>query len=200
MPEQGMRATSAAGSVRPIPGAWLRIPGTSPPDFGGSNDGLGRWSLYALPEVQITKEANYSDIQIFGRSSPIKTYAGSGYRRLATTFHLHSTNPQLKTYHMAFVRAVDSLLYPQYQGTFLPPPIAQFRCGSLISNKDLVLSNAGGYVNVVAMSVNYSLDPNIVHLGTMDLFPMYLSLQVNFDVVYQFNLLPGTNDVRRGAY
>jgi len=200
MPEQGMRATSAAGSVRPIPGAWLRIPGTSPPDTGGQGDGLGRWSLYAMPEVQVTKEANYSDIQILGRSSPIKTYAGSGYRRLATTFHLHSTNPQLKEYHIAFVRSVESLLYPEYRGTYLPPPIAQFRCGVLISNQDLVVANIGGYVNVVAMSVNYSIDPNIVMLGNVDLFPIYLALQVNFDVVYPFNLLPGSGDVVRGAH
>lgn len=200
MPEQGMRATSAAGSVRPIPGAWLRIPGTSPPDTGGTGDGLGRWSLYAMPEVQVTKEANYSDIQILGRSSPVKTYAGSGYRRLATTFHLHSTNPQLKEYHIAFTRAVESLLYPEYRGTYLPPPIAQFRCGTLISNQNLVIASIGGYVNVVAMSVNYSIDPNIVMLGNVDLFPMYLALQVNFDVVYPFNLLPGSGDVVRGAH
>jgi len=199
MPEQGMRAT-AAGSVRPIAGAWLRIPGTSPPDTGGSGDGLGRWSLYAMPEVQVTKEANYSDIQILGRSSPIKTYAGSGYRRLATTFHLHSTNPQLKDYHIAFVRAVESMLYPEYGGTYLPPPIGQFRCGVLISNQALVGAIAGGYVNVVATSLNYSIDPNIVMLGNVDLFPAYVALQVNFDVVYRFNDLPGAGDVIRGAH
>jgi hypothetical protein len=199
MPELGMKAT-AAGSVRPIPGAWMRIPGAVPPSFGGETDGLGRWSLYALPEIQVTKEANYSDIQILGRSSPIKTYAGSGYRRLAVTFHLHSTNENLKQYHIAFTRALESLLYPEYRGTYLPPPIAQFRCGELISNKDLVISGIGGYVNVVAMSVNYSLDPNIVHLGRNDLFPMYLGVQVNFDVVYPFNLLPGSGDVLRGAH
>jgi hypothetical protein len=58
----------------------------------------------------------------------------------------------------------------------------------------------GGYVNVVATSINYSLDPNIVMLGVNDLFPVYLSIQVNFDVVYQFNLLPGASDVVRGAH
>lgn len=199
MPEQGMRGTSAAGSIRPITGAWIRIPGAAPPSQGGRTDGLGRWSMYALPEVQVTKEANYSDIQILGRSSPIKTYAGSGYRRLAVTFHLHSTNEFMKEYHISFVRAIESLLYPEYRGTYLPPPIAQFRCGELISNTDLVIS-IGGYVNVVCMSVNYSLDPNIVHLGRDDLFPMYLGLQANFDVVYPFNLLPGSGDVRRGAH
>lgn len=199
MPELGMRAT-ASGSIRPIPGVWMRIPGASPPSFGGQTDGLGQWAMYALPEVQVTKEANYSDIQILGRSSPIKTYAGSGYRRLAVTFHLHSTNANLKQYHIAFVRAVESLLYPEYKGTYLPPPIAQFRYGTLISNTNLASLGIGGYVNVVAMSVNYSLDPNIVQLGAVDLFPMYLGLQVNFDVVYPFNLLPGSGDVLRGAH
>jgi hypothetical protein len=199
MPEKGMIAT-AAGSVRPISGTWMRIPGTSPPILGGDGDSFGKWAFYAVPEVQVTKEANYSDIQILGRSSPIKTYAGSGYRRLATTFHLHSTNPQLKRYHIAFVRALESLLYPEYKGTYLPPPIAQFRCGVLISNRALVDNGMGGYVNVVATSINYSLDPNIVMLGVNDLFPVYLSIQVNFDVVYQFNLLPGASDVVRGAH
>jgi hypothetical protein len=191
---EGLLATTADANVNSIPGVWLRIPNTKPPRDGGV------WRFKTLPEVQVQKDATYGDVTILGRSSPVKTYSGSGYRKLSVTFHLHSFSEADKNYNLLFIRALDSLLHPIYEDTYMPPPVAQFRCGNLVGQMSNASTSLGSYVHVICMNTSYTLDPSVVWIGRIDLFPVYISVQASFDIVYPFSELPGQKDVINGNY
>jgi hypothetical protein len=189
MPSNNQLSTSS-GRLSFVEGVSMRIPAA-----GG---GVREWQFVALPEVSDSKEAQYSDIPILGRSSPIPTFSHSGYRRLQIVFHLHSTSEELRKYHAQFIWAAASLVHPEYEQSYRPPRLAWFKCGTLIGGGSDRTS--GGYVRLLTDSVNYTLDPEQVWLDRSDLMPQYVSLSMAVRVVYNYRGLPGANKVLNGNW
>lgn len=166
------------------------------PNSGGQ--GFTDWQFVALPEVSDSKEAQYSDIPILGRSSPIPTFSHSGYRKFQIAFHLHSITDELKQYHVNFIRAVASLVHPEYNNSYRPPRLAWFKCGSLIGIP--TATGGRGYVRILAESYSYTMDPEYVWLDQLDLVPQYIALNINVRVVYSYARLPGADSVLGGVW
>lgn len=192
MPTNNNLATDKGGSGTPafIGGIGLAIPGSSAPS-------TGEWRFIALPEVSVSKQAVYSDIPIIGRSSPIASYAHSNYRRLQITFHLHSLSLFFQDYHLQFIRAVDSLVHPVYENTYSPPRLAMFKCGGLLAGTSI---EGGSYLRILVEDTSYTLSPDVVWYGDTSLIPQYMTLQLNARVIYNFQSLPGAQDVIGGKY
>lgn len=185
---ESISSTDGKGSLLPISidHAFLRMPGP-----GGS---LKTYAFYSLPEVSDSKNANYSDIQILGRSSPVKTYSGSDYRSLSVTFNLHGTSEERLLENLEFVRGIASLTHPQYENTYLPPPVAKLKIG------EMVRGPSGGGVDVICMNYSYDMSPEVVWVDKEKLIPLHIALRADFHVVYAFFNLPGSQDVIGGNY
>lgn len=180
MPVQQTLATTGTGLLNFIPGISFYIPGYE------------NFQFYALPNVEESKEAQYSDIPIQGRSNPVTTFSHSNYRRFNITFHLHSLSERMMQQNVRMIRGVASLVHPEYNNTYQPPRLCYFKCGALIGG-------AKGSVRCLVDSYSFPMDPDVPWLGA-DLIPLYVALQISARVAYSFTALPGADDVLGGNY
>ena len=199
MAQYNFLATDASHyNLTPLPDCWIQLPDSGLPD--------DKIELFALPEITDAKEAIYSDQTIQGRSSPVKTYSYSSNRTISLTMHLYVTQNTDILRNLSIIRAVSALAHPEYNNTYLPPRIAKLKCGRLLSD------DPGG-VNVILRSYEVTYETEVqwfyqdsiydksgvlVSAGTY--MPLHVSLPTQWDVVYDWQKLPGQQDVINGSY
>lgn len=181
-----LATTQTGGFLYPIYDCWIQL-GDRPQD---------RIDLYALPELQDSKQATYSDQPIQGRAAAVKTYSYSSNRTIGCTLHLYVTEQADIKRNLDIIRKIASLTHPEYQNTYLPPRVARMKCGKLLSE------DAAG-VPVVLKTYNVSYDTAMQWfydetIGTY--MPLHVQISTDWDVVYSWTSLPGAEDVIKGNY
>ncbi len=194
-----MIGTLPDGTIRPISGqgtsplgdldSWIFIPGARPTGQFTGGPGGGAWPIFALPDIDEDKDAQFADAEVLGRSSPIPSYKSSGYKQLNVTFHLHSTSKLMAEYNVRFIRAMRSFVYPQYENTYLPPYVGKFKCGPLWRGR------GGGGMNFLLS--NYSFGASSENVWP-DLIPVTIAFRCSMKIVYPYSQLPGAADVVMG--
>ena len=184
-----IRPIDAASTKPPFPetDAWIYLPGSKPTTPSAIQPSA--WPIYALPDIDEDKDASYSDAEVIGRSSPIPTYRASGYRSISVTFHLHSTNSNMAQFNVNFIRAIRSMVYPQYENTYLPPNVGKFKCGPLWRGQ------GGGGMNFILSNYSFGASSENVWPG---MIPVTIALRCSMKIVYPYSSLPGAHDVVEG--
>ncbi len=150
--------------------------------------------FYSLPEIHDSKSAQYGDQPIQGRSSTVKTYSYSSNRKISLSIHLYVTREDDIENNMAVIRNISALVHPQYDNTYLPPPIARLKCGTLFNDDD-----NGIPVVLMNYSINYPTEVQWFRYEKIYM-PLHVTIQTEWDVVYSWQNLPGYQDVLSGKY
>ena len=88
--------------------------------------------FHMIPDdVSDSMSANYDQQTIRGRSLPIKSYNDSGPRSISFTATLHSSYNQDNSITFT-VNKLRALVYPDYEGKRIYPPLCLIRIGDLI--------------------------------------------------------------------
>jgi hypothetical protein len=173
-----MKATSNDGSLREIPNCYVMIPGA------------GTVFLKSLPDISDSKTAQYSDETVIGRASPLKTFSHSSARSISMTMHFYTTGPKDAEDNLSFLRALESAVYPRDTGgggaPFIPPPVCQIRCGSLLSDEDPLC--------VILMQYNVKFPTNVAWDNQL-FTPAQFDIDTTWEVVYKSSDLPGQNRI-----
>lgn len=176
-------ATRNGGALNEIKGCYLKIPTFG--DFAETTIGFK-----ILPDIGDQKSANYTTDLIMGRSSPMKSYVASDERTISIAFHFIVSDYLDSYVNISTVRAIQAMVYPregdeQLKVPFIPPPVCQFKCGSLLSKDALCV-----------VLKNYSLKiPTDVAWDSDLLCPVKFDLDTNWDVVYSSADLPGAEKI-----
>ena len=127
-----------------------------------------------LPEISDAKQANYADVNVIGRSSPIKTFSHSANRVISIRLHFIVIEMTDFDENQEDVWALQSALYPREGSPYKPPPICAIKCGWLLSKTPLcvVLNN---------YSISY---PSNVAWNKTYMYPYYFQMQTSWHVVY----------------
>ena len=162
---------------------WIKIPifggGGARGDCKGGLSGVYCIVPRILPDISDTKKANYADVNVIGRSSPIKTFSHSANRVIGIKLHfLASIDSQGRdqniTSNLDDLRAIQSATYPRPGEPYQPPPVCAIKMGKLL-----------GESPVCAVLDTY----NVSYLSTVawhpDLIvPYYFQVQTTWHVVY----------------
>jgi len=93
-----------------------------------------------LPDITDSKNANYNNEPIIGRSFPLYTYAYSGDRIINIQFHFFIVDPGDAVINIGHLRAIESAVYPR-EGSgaapFAPPPVCTMECGELLGDSKI---------------------------------------------------------------
>lgn len=172
-----MRATNLDGSLREIEECWIRV-----------GDGSEIF-MRTLPDISDNKDAVYTDGTGQGRSSPMKSFSHSNPRVISWTVHLIVCKEEDKQYILATMRELQSAVYPTNNEPYAPPPICTLHCGSLLEYKD-------GETELCAImrSCNVKFPTDVVW-DDETLIPYKLDIDLQFEVVYDSNNLPYSNNI-----
>jgi len=126
------KATQPTGKLMPMSGFYVEIPIDTTQTV--------KIDIDNLPDISDSKTATYSSEGIIGRSSPLSTYSNSEPRSISLKLHLYVLEKADIKKNIRKIRAIQSATYPR-EGSggapFLPPPICQIKCGSLLSDDPL---------------------------------------------------------------
>lgn len=143
----------------------------------------------ALPDISDSKNADYGDTPIMGRSSPLKTYSYSSSRSISVQIHYFVRTEDDFEKNIEELRALESAVYPREGSSgapYLPPPICRIRCGDLLT--------PAGSLCVVLKSYSVRF-PTDVAWDKDSLVPYKFDVDTNWDVVYVTNDLPGQDRI-----
>jgi hypothetical protein len=174
-----MKATDPQGALVRIPNCAIYIPGCN------------TIFLDALPDISDTKDAEYSDENIPGRSFPLKTYAYSTNRAINMTLHFYILRPSDVSTRIDNLRAIESATYPR-DGSggntpFIPPPVCQLQCGRLLGDNPVCAV-------LKSYSVKYPIDVVWVEQDTAYL-PLKFDVETSWHVIYRSDQLPGQSKI-----
>ena len=194
------KSTSSGGSLIPIEDCYINISGYEIP-------------MYILPDISDGKSAEYSDTPVIGRSTPIKTFSNSGIRTISWTAYFmitqenmndnaimdsfspaRSIRSQTAETNLFYLRLVQSAVYPRSGGSaapYAPPPVCSIRCGKLLRE------NGDTCVILRSYSVKYPTD---VAWDERTKIPYKFSVDMQWEVVYSSENLPGQEKIMRGEY
>lgn len=145
--------------------------------------------LNNLPDISDSKQAQYNDEPIMGRSSPLKTYSHSTSRKISMGLHFYVTKPGDLETNMDYLRALESAVYPRngtaYDMPFLPPPICKLKCGPLLSS---------GY-DICAVLLSYSVKFDTRVAWSEGLVPFKMDVDTEWEVVYKSSDLPSQQNI-----
>lgn len=206
MAENFKATDSSTFNLTPLPDCWIMLPGS-----GFKDDKI---RLFALPEITDTKEAIYSDQTVQGRSSPVKTYSYSSNRTISLIMHLYVTQNSDIERNLKIIRAISALAHPEYNNTYLPPRVAKLKCGRLISDDPdganvILRSYEVTYETEVQWFWQDAIEPEQLPPGVFGppspgkqgtYMPLHVSIPTQWDVVYDWQKLPGHQDVIEGRY
>ena len=178
-----MRATPIGGPIQFIPNCLLRIPTTK------SERGVYEIGFKVLPEISDSKGASYADESPPARSFPLKTFSHGDNRSIGVKFTF-IVEEDIDAYrNLQDLRAIQSAVYPRggnVNQPYLPPPICQFKCGSLLS---------ASFLCMVMKNYSVSFPTNVAWYSSPEGYGNYVpyKFEVNcdFDVVYPSVAMPG---------
>jgi len=148
-----------------------------------------------LPDISDSKNANYNNEPIIGRSFPLYTYAYSGDRIINLQFHFFVVNPGDAVQNLRDLRLIQSAVYPRPgfgSAPYLPPPVCLLNCGSLLGDAPLcaVLQQYSvKFPTEVAWEVNTS----------QTFCPYRFDVDTTWLVVYSSSELPDQPDIVRSG-
>jgi hypothetical protein len=179
-------ATMIGGALRKIDRCYIRIPRPKPLLPGQDPE----FVLYmnTLPEISDQKAANYTDENLMGRSSPMKTYSHSENRSISVQIHMIVSAPNEAQYNLEALRAIQSAVYPRHSGgqsPFIPPVICKIKCGSLLADEELC---------VVLKQYNVKF-PTEVAWDEILFTPFKFDIETSWEVVYKSSDLPGSERI-----
>jgi hypothetical protein len=138
-----------------------------------------------LPEISDQKGADYSDESVIGRSSPLKTYSSSQNRSIGMQIHFVVSHPDDVNINLDHLRWIESAVYPRTGNLagapYVPPPVCQIKCGTLLADFPLC-------VVLKSYSVKF---PTEVAWDSTTFCPFKFDVDTNWDVVYRTSRLPG---------
>jgi len=175
-----MQATSSTGALVPIPGCYIDVP-----IYGRKIE------MKVLPDISDSKSAAYTDEPIIGRSFPLKTFSHGENRSISMTVHFIVCTRADITRNLEDLRMLESLVYPGESGSitpYLPPPIANIKCGSLLSTQ------APLCVILKSYSVKF---PTEVAWDQDEFTPYKFDVDLTWEVVYDSGELPGQGRIMR---
>jgi hypothetical protein len=192
------KATEQGGRLIPISDCYVNISGYKIP-------------MYILPDISDGKSAEYSDTPVIGRSTPIKTFSNSGIRTIGWTAHFVITEENISDYalldsvrsdkasrsqtaetNLFYLRLIQSAVYPRSGGSaapYAPPPVCSIRCGKLLRES--------GDTCVILRSYGVKYDPNVAWDEATKI-PYKFSVDMQFEVVYSSENLPGQEKIMKG--
>lgn len=181
-----MLATNSTGYLQNIPDCYLIVPGgLNPATSPGS---IKTIYFNILPKISESKVANYSGIDVIGRSVPITTYANSGDRVINITMDFYALDDVQLEENIANKNIIRSATHPQTLSSFIPfspPSICQFKCGNILDNKPTCM---------VLKSFSWEA-PVDVAWSDRWLHPYYFSIKTDWIEVYTYEDLPGQESI-----
>lgn len=177
------------GQLKKIPNCSLILP------FEVIGTNSNEITFYSLPEISESKSATYPDEELMGRSSPINIYSKSDHRSISITMHLYVTVQEEIEINLNIIRAISSLVYPEYSDEdWRPPNIVYFNCGKLLSENRVPLL-------LKDYNVNYATDVQWFYDEEKNIYmPLHVSIKTSWNIVYSWESLPGWQDVIKGNY
>jgi hypothetical protein len=172
------KATLGNGSLEDLNDCWIYIPDST------------HIYLNALPDISDSKSATYNDEPIIGRSFPLKTFSHSDNRSISMQLHFYITKPGDALMNLKYIRALQSAVYPRTGNTrtpYVPPPVCQIKCGSLLSSDPLS-------VVLKQYSVKFPTD---VPWDKTYYTPWKLDVDTTWETVYITYNLPGQEKIMR---
>lgn len=114
-----VKATSGC-RLRPIRDCYIRA--------------LGRTvRMYTLPEIGDSGGATYADETAMGRSAPIKVFSNSDNRSISWDITFITEDEESLRRNIQDMFFIESLRLPMGTTMTTPPPIAQIKCGRLLT-------------------------------------------------------------------
>jgi hypothetical protein len=168
-------ATDITGKLKPI-NCTITIPGVAQP-----------LQPFVLPDMSESKSASYADEPVLGRAFPIKTFSHGDNRTIAMKWHVVVMDAASQNEAVRQLNAFRSAAYPldgTGQAPYFPPPICTIACG--------IISTTGKDTSVCAVLKSYSFSlPTDVAWDEDLLLPYKFDIDLNWDVVYAADNLPG---------
>jgi hypothetical protein len=149
-----------------------------------------------LPDISDSKDAQYSDEPVIGRSTPIKNYSYSGIRSISWSAHFVATQESDLTVGngksiLDNLRLIQSLVYPEESSSapYSPPPICKLRCGKLLADNE---------VCAILKSYNVKFDTAVVW-SEDSYIPYKIDVDMTWEVVYDSTDLPGQDRIMKSG-
>ena len=180
-------ATSSTGQLTTLDACYITFPSGSGRFI--SSQGFGqKIVLNILPEISDSKSAEYALENIAGRSTPLVTYSHSSSRTISMTIHFVTCTKRDLLVNLYNLRSLESLVYPadgNQVTPYIPPPICQLKCGSLLGDDELC-------VVLKSYSVKFPTD---VVWDAETYLPYKFDVDTTWEVVYESTDLPGQNRI-----
>jgi hypothetical protein len=182
-----MKSSPINGAIQYIPNCRLRIPNSA------SSSGVYEIGFKVLPEISDSKSASYSDETTIARAFPIKTFSHGENRSINVKFTFIVQEDSDAVKNLQDLRAIQSAVYPRGGTTsrpYVPPPICQFKCGSLLS---------ASYLCMVMKSYSVNFPTDVAWYSSADghgtYVPYKFEVSCDFDVVFPSVYLPGQEKI-----
>jgi len=184
-------ATTPDGRLKDLLDCYIKIPGYT----RNSALGQGYIVLRILPEIQDSKSAAYNDETILGRSIPLKTFSHGENRQITMNCPFMVAEEDDIRRNLSDLKALESAVYPRIDDTggnpFLPPPVCEIKCGSLLAS-----SSSGEGESVCAVLKSYSVSfPQDVPWDQTYYLPYKFNVNLTWEVVYTTQELPGQEKI-----
>jgi hypothetical protein len=176
------RATSSSGGdLNEIPDCYIKTPNL-------------KITMKIIPDISDGKGASYGDTTAIGRSYPIKTFSHGENRTISWTANFIVCKNSDINENLKYLRAIESLVYPRTDvgsgAPYAPPPVCFLKCGNLLGGYSD--SGSGGSGEICAVLKNYDVKfPPDVPWDPTTKIPYKFSVNMNWDVVYRSDDLPG---------
>jgi hypothetical protein len=153
-----------------------------------------------LPEIGDSKSASFPDEPGMGRSTPFKTYASSENRTISWKVNFFvqkkaaENSPNNPESILRKLRVLEACTYPRnasITAPYLPPPVCRLRCGQLLARNEEVCAVMKRYSVTFDTSVPWDIDTYL---------PYKLTVDMEFDVVYDQFVLPGAEKILNDGY
>lgn len=181
-------ATRTGGALVPITDCYIEIPTVSQ-GWSVTGSSLKRTIVMkVLPEISDSKQANYSEEPLMGRSFPLKTYSHSDNRSISMTIHMVVSAPEDIENNLKDLRAIQSAVYPRHgmaDAPYVPPPVCRIKCGRLLAESELC-------VVLKQYTVKF---PTEVAWDESSFVPFKFDIDTSWDVVYKSSDLPGAERI-----
>lgn len=187
------KATLQGGNLSEIKDCYIKIPKQR--NFvelpGGFN---GIIPMKILPDISDSKSASYNDEAIIGRSFPMKTFSHSENRAISWTAYFMVCKEEDIQNNLFYLRAIESAVYPRNDlggAPYAPPPVCVLSCGELLAKSKEVCAILKSY------SVKFD---TTVPWDEATKLPYKFSVDMQWEIVYMSNNLPGQDRIFRGGF